>query len=207
MDGKLDGAGRSALLKPVNAVGLLQAGNDRFFDDRLAVGDAVQLGFQRPAALDREGILAADVVLEGDFAYPLEQLLKVARLKPSQHQLHPLSGAQADVGAGNQILVPVKGDAAVGDLHVFAAHPADLGGQNALQPKVAGSGQCYFQLSILLFSRSVVYGCCWLYDTIVSQAIARGPLSFPPLPFHKSKGFAPSLSGSKNSKTAFFKRR
>ena len=49
MDGKLDGAGRSALLKPVNAVGLLQAGNDRFFDDRLAVGDAVQLGFSAPS--------------------------------------------------------------------------------------------------------------------------------------------------------------
>ena len=76
-----------------------------------------------------------------------------------------------------------------------------------LDGKVAGSGQCYFQLSILLFSRSVVYGCCWLYDTIVSQAIARGPLSFPLLPFHQSKGFAPSLSESKNSKTAFFKRR
>lgn len=41
--GKIDRTGAAALLKPADAVRLLEAGDNRLFDNRLAVGDAVQL--------------------------------------------------------------------------------------------------------------------------------------------------------------------
>ena len=41
VDGEVDRTGAAALLKPVDAVRLLETGDNRLFDNRLAVGDAV----------------------------------------------------------------------------------------------------------------------------------------------------------------------
>lgn len=81
VDGKIDRTGAAAFLKPADAVRLLETGDNRLFDNRLAVGDAVQLRFERPAALDRKGHLSADVVLPADAFDPLEQFFKTPGLK------------------------------------------------------------------------------------------------------------------------------
>ena len=138
VDAEFHRIGRAGLLKPAEIVDLLQAGDDCLFDDGLAVRDAEQLGLERPAALDRKCVLFPDVIFKRDFANTLEQLLKAARLKPTEHQLDTLCGAQADIGSGNHIFFPFKGDSAVGYFQIFAAHPADFGRQYTFQTKMAG---------------------------------------------------------------------
>lgn len=143
VDGELDLMHRAALLKPGLAVGLPQPLYRRLFDDRLAVGDAVQLGIQRPA-LDRERVQAADKVLKRQLRRLVKQLGKGHRTEAAQYDQHPLRRAQVDVGPNDHRKVPLKGHLAVGGLYLLAAHALDLPGEHALQTEQAGAADGEF---------------------------------------------------------------
>ena len=74
---------RPRLLEPAHAVLLLQALYGSFFDDGLAVGNAVELGLVG-VSLYREGVLPPDEFFKGQLPHLIEQLRKGLRLEFSQ---------------------------------------------------------------------------------------------------------------------------
>lgn len=93
--------------------------------------NAVQLGIERPT-LDREGVHAADEILEGQLHCAVKQLGEGPGRKTAQNNEHPLCGAQIDVRR-SPWRNTLKGDLAHGGLNILTAHPLDLPGEDTLQ--------------------------------------------------------------------------
>ena len=98
----------------------------------------MQLGIERPA-LDREGVHAADEILEGQLHCAVKQLGEGPGRKTAQNNEHPLCGAQIDVRPDHHGEITLKGDLAIGGLNILTAHPLDLPGEDTLQAKQTGT--------------------------------------------------------------------
>ena len=98
----------------------------------------MQLRIERPA-LDREGVHAADEILEGQLHCAVKQLSEASGRKTAQNNEHPLCGAQIDVRPDHHGEITLKGDLAIGGLNILTAHPLDLPGEDTLQTKQTGT--------------------------------------------------------------------
>ncbi len=140
-DGELDLIFFAGLAKPADAIGGLELFDRRFFDDGLTVGDAGQLGTQRPT-LDRESTCLGNDAGPIDGVGALEQIFEAGGGKLGQLDEHPLGTAQAQICFGHGERVAAGGDFAVVGHDVGGADAAQLEADDLFQAKNAGADQC-----------------------------------------------------------------
>ena len=133
VDGNMDVITLFTFIQPVHFIVLLQPLGHRLLTDGLYIAHAHQLA--SPAlACHREAAAPRDVILPGDRADQLEQLLKAAGLALAHDQLHPVGCAQLQVGAESGIRPAQKAHAAL--IHRgFKAQCLQFPFYQAFQPK------------------------------------------------------------------------
>ena len=119
------------------------------FYDALAVGHGVELGLQRPA-LDGEGGVPGQPVLERYGAHALEELVKAAGGEGAELEQYALCKARPYVCAGEARGVRFKEHAPVFGRDRIHSNVSELVAERAFQPKETGRAEPHPRAGVLL---------------------------------------------------------
>ena len=138
--GKADLVAAAGFGQGVQAVFGPQPLRHGLFDDALAGGHRVERAVQTVAA-DGELPVPGDEALPGQGADAFKERVEVLRLEFAHEDLHPLAGAQPEIGLRRGL--PAAGEENTPGLgpHVFTSHVFQLVRRQPLQPEEAGNGK------------------------------------------------------------------